>query len=158
MLLKETLKEMNRLKSNCSANRSIYALLMVHCLLLLLCYGHACAPNPCSKSRHATTEMSVANMRYPRSLTPSPTVARRRRLSCLRYLTRSQASFVKPGCSKLMSDVAVMFLGSLSGGTMLLCHYITSGYRLVIFLPLPLPLRYFQQRDVDFTLALLVLR
>ena len=35
MILKETLKEMDRLKSNCSANSSIYALLMVHCLLLL---------------------------------------------------------------------------------------------------------------------------
>ena len=76
MLLKETLKEMNRLKSNCSANSSIYALLMVHCLLLLHCYGHACAPNPCSKSMHETTETNNANMRYPKSLTPSPTVAR----------------------------------------------------------------------------------
>ena len=35
MLMKETLKETNRLKSNCSANSSIYALLIVHCLLLL---------------------------------------------------------------------------------------------------------------------------
>ena len=32
MTLKEVLKEMNRLKSNCSAKSSIYALLLVHCL------------------------------------------------------------------------------------------------------------------------------
>ena len=36
MLLKESLKQINRLKSNCSANSSIYALLMVHRLFLIL--------------------------------------------------------------------------------------------------------------------------
>ena len=36
IVMKETLKETNRLKSNCSANSSIYALLMRPCLLLLL--------------------------------------------------------------------------------------------------------------------------
>lgn len=47
MTLKETLKEMDRLKSNCSANSYIYALLIVRCLSLLFRYSHACAPNPC---------------------------------------------------------------------------------------------------------------
>ena len=81
MLLKETLKEMNRLKSNCSARRSIYALLMT--LLLLFLFAMAMfvhrihAPNPCSQSMHETTETTETNMRYPKSLTPSPTVARR---------------------------------------------------------------------------------
>ena len=40
MILKETLIEMNRLKSDCSAKSSIHALLMVHCHSLLLCNGH----------------------------------------------------------------------------------------------------------------------
>ena len=74
MLLKEALDETNRLKSNCSAKRSMYAFLMVHCLLLLSRYGYVRAPNPCFKSMHETTEKSNANMRYPKSLTPSPTV------------------------------------------------------------------------------------
>ncbi|KAM0803629.1 hypothetical protein BDR22DRAFT_42174 [Usnea florida] len=70
------LKEMNRLKSNRSANSSVYALLMVHCLLLLLYQEYAYAPNPCTESIHGTTETSNANMRYPRSPTPSPAVAK----------------------------------------------------------------------------------
>ena len=76
MLLKETLKEMNPLKSNCNANSSVYALLMVHCLLLLSCHEHACESNPCTESIHRSTETSNANMRYPRSPTPSPAVAK----------------------------------------------------------------------------------
>ena len=71
--MKETLKETNRLKSNCSANSSIYALLMVPCLLLLSQWpcGH------CTESMHRNnTETSHANMRYAKSLTPSPTVAK----------------------------------------------------------------------------------
>ena len=35
MLLEEALEEMNRLKSKRSVNSSVYALLMVHCLLSL---------------------------------------------------------------------------------------------------------------------------
>ena len=70
--LKETLKETNRLKSNYSVKKSIYALLIVPCLLLLFRYGHVRAPNPCFGSMHETTE---TNMRYPKPLTPSPTVA-----------------------------------------------------------------------------------
>ena len=66
MILKATLKEMSRLKSNCSVTSSIYALLMVHCLSLFFRHGYACAPNP---------ETSNANMRYPKPLTPSPNVA-----------------------------------------------------------------------------------
>ena len=65
MLLEETLREMNRLKSNCSAKRSIYALLMVHCLLLLFRYGHACAPNPCTESMpriHASDPCMIATV------------------------------------------------------------------------------------------------
>ena len=77
--MRETLKETNRLKRNCSANSSIYALLMGLCLLLLLRKGHvAFAPNPCIESMPETTETSNANMRYPKSLIPSPTVARNR--------------------------------------------------------------------------------
>ena len=38
--IKETLKETNRLKSNCSANNSIYTLLMRLYLLLLLRNGY----------------------------------------------------------------------------------------------------------------------
>ena len=80
MLLKETPKEMNRLKSNYSARRSIYALLMT--LLLLFLFAMAMfvhrihALNPCSQSMHETTETTETNMRYPKSLTPSPTVAK----------------------------------------------------------------------------------
>ena len=54
MPLKETLKEMSRLKSNCSANSSIFALLTVHY------YGYTCAPNPCMEpleSEHAMSEI-----------------------------------------------------------------------------------------------------
>ena len=65
ILLKETLKEINRLKGNCSANSSIYTLLVVRFLLLLFCF----------QSMHETTEMSNAIMRSPKSLAPSPTVA-----------------------------------------------------------------------------------
>ena len=84
MLLKETLKEMNRLKSNCSVNSSIYALLKGHRLLLLIRNGHvAIAPNPCTKQHRNNTETSHANMRYANSLTPSPTVANH---SCLRRI------------------------------------------------------------------------
>ena len=78
MTLKETLKEMNRLTSDCSARNSIYTLFMVHCLSLVFRYGYTYAPNPCFESMHETTETtetSNANMRYPKSLTPSPTVA-----------------------------------------------------------------------------------
>ena len=32
-------------------------------------------PNPCSESMHKTTETSNANIRYPKSLNPRPTVA-----------------------------------------------------------------------------------
>ena len=80
MLLKETLKEMNRLKSNCSARRSINALILVYCLLLLFAMAMPVhrihAPNPCSQSMPETTETNNAIMRYTNSLTPSPTVAR----------------------------------------------------------------------------------
>ena len=75
MQMKETPKEMNLLNSNCSAKSSIYAVLVVDCLLLLFCHGHACAPIPCSKSMRGTTETSSANMRYSKSPTLSPTVA-----------------------------------------------------------------------------------
>ena len=40
-------------------------------------HGHVRAPNPCTESMPETTEKSNANMRYPKSLTPSPTVARK---------------------------------------------------------------------------------
>ena len=40
MLLKETLKEINRLKSNCSVNSSIYILLKGYRLLLLIYNGY----------------------------------------------------------------------------------------------------------------------
>ena len=46
VLLKEILKEINRLKSNCSVNSSIYILFLVHCLLLLLFLQ-------CGESMHA---------------------------------------------------------------------------------------------------------
>ena len=44
-----------------------------------LSYGHDRAPNPCFESMHETTETSNANMRYPKSLNPSPTVVRSRK-------------------------------------------------------------------------------
>ena len=51
IVMKETLKVTNRLESNCSANSSIYALLMRPCLLLLFRNGHvAIAPNPCTET------------------------------------------------------------------------------------------------------------
>lgn len=68
ILLKETLKETNRLKSNFSAKSSIYALLMVHCPFLLslwLC----CAPNSCAESIPETTETNNAIMLHTESLT-----------------------------------------------------------------------------------------
>ena len=74
MLLKETLKGIFLLKSNYRANSSIYVLLVIHFLLLLFRCGHAYTSNPCSESMHETTETSNANMRYPKSLTLSPTV------------------------------------------------------------------------------------
>ena len=46
MTPKETLEEIDRLKSICSAKSSIYALLVVYCLSLLFRHGYACAPNP----------------------------------------------------------------------------------------------------------------
>ena len=61
--MKETLKETNRLKSNCSANSSIYALLMRPCLLLLFRNGHvAIAPNPCTETTPKRV-MRICNMR-----------------------------------------------------------------------------------------------
>ena len=74
--LKEILKEMNRRKSNCSSNSSVYARLMVRCFWLLFDMAmlvHCIyATNSCSQSMHETTGMS---MRYPKSPTPSPIVA-----------------------------------------------------------------------------------
>ena len=76
MLLKETLEEMSRLKSHCSANSILYILFLGHCFwplfatAILVHWIHA--PNPCSQSLHETTE---TNMRYPKSLTLNPTVA-----------------------------------------------------------------------------------
>ena len=69
MLLKETLKEMNRLKSNCSANSSIYALLKGHRLLLLIRNGHvAIAPNPCTKQhRNESCEYAICGITNPQS-------------------------------------------------------------------------------------------
>ena len=79
MTLKETPKEMNRLKSNRSAKNSIYALLIVHYLTLLFRHGHACARNPCTgsmpESMPETTELNIASIRYTKSLTPNPIVA-----------------------------------------------------------------------------------
>ena len=62
-------------ESNCSAKSNIHALIMVHCLTLLTPHDYACASNPRSESLHGTTETSNADMRCPKSLTPSPTVA-----------------------------------------------------------------------------------
>ena len=69
MLLKETLKEMNRLKSNCSVNSSIYALLKGHRLLLLVRNGHvAIAPNPCTKQhRNESCEYAICEITNPQS-------------------------------------------------------------------------------------------
>ena len=76
IVMKETLKETNRLKSKCSVNSSIYALLKGHGLLLLIRKGYmAITPNSCTKQHRNNTETSHANMRYAKSLTPSPTVA-----------------------------------------------------------------------------------
>ena len=94
MTLKETLKEMKRLKSNCSAKSSIYVLLMVRCLSLLFRHGNACAPNPCTELMPETTGTNDAIMRYTKSLTPSPTVARNHHGSLLLLdLFSSIASF-----------------------------------------------------------------
>ena len=73
MLLKETLKGMNRLKSNCSVRKQY------------LCTLHGTqssdsyrpvhqihTPNPCSKSMHETTETTATNMRYPKSEITNP--------------------------------------------------------------------------------------
>ena len=63
MLLKETLKETNRLKSHCSANSSSYALLMRPRLLLLLRNGPvAIAPNPCTETTPKRV-MRICDMR-----------------------------------------------------------------------------------------------
>ena len=76
IVMKETLKETNRLKSKCSVNSSIYTLLKGHGLLLLIRKGHiTITPNPYTKQHRNNTETSYANMRYAKSLTPSPTVA-----------------------------------------------------------------------------------
>ena len=50
MTVKETLEEMNRLKSNCNAKSNIYAFLVVYCLSLLSRYGYAYVPNPFLKA------------------------------------------------------------------------------------------------------------
>ena len=73
MLLKETLKEINQLKSNYSANSSIYTLLKGHRLLLLVRndygyshgHGHAWAPIHATPetlihATHETTETEYA--------------------------------------------------------------------------------------------------
>ena len=66
-LLKEIIKEMNRLKSNCSANSSVYTLFLVRRLLLLLSL-------PFAKSMHALIELrnapicEMSNCRIPRYL------------------------------------------------------------------------------------------
>ena len=75
---KETLKEMNRLKNNCSANSSI----MPSSWYVDSCFSFAIAmamhihwihaPNP---SVHETTEMGNTKIRYSKSLTPTSTVA-----------------------------------------------------------------------------------
>ena len=72
MILKEILKKMNRLKSSCSAKSSIYTLLLLHCLSLLFCHGHACPPNPFSESMHETNETNKANA-ISEINNPSPT-------------------------------------------------------------------------------------
>ena len=46
MIPRETLKELNRLKSKCSAKSSIYSPLMLHYFLLLFCHGRTSVPNP----------------------------------------------------------------------------------------------------------------
>ena len=61
--MKETLKETNRLKSNRSANSSIYALLKGHSLLLLVRNGYvAIAPNPCTETTPKLV-MRICHMR-----------------------------------------------------------------------------------------------
>ena len=80
MLLKETLKEINRLKSNCSTNSSIYTLLKGHRLLLLIRNGHmaitlnpytkhvAITPNPCTKQhRNESCEYAICELTNPQS-------------------------------------------------------------------------------------------
>ena len=76
IIMKETLKETNRLKSKCSINSSIYALLKGYGLLLLIRKRYmTITPNLCTKQHRNNTETRYANMRYAKSLTPSPTVA-----------------------------------------------------------------------------------
>ena len=65
-----TLKAMNRMKSNCSAESSIYELLIVH---LSPAIAHACAPNETPKSCLKTTGKNNAVMTYTKSLNSSPT-------------------------------------------------------------------------------------
>ena len=69
MLLKETLKETNRLKSNCTANSSIYALLMRLRLLLLFRNGlMAIALNPAPKQhRNDSCEYAICEITNPQS-------------------------------------------------------------------------------------------
>ena len=90
IVIKETLKETNRLKSKCSVNSSIYILLKGHGLLLLIRKGHmTIASNLYTKQHRNNTETSHANMRYAKSLTLSPTVASKLKLYKLReYLAK----------------------------------------------------------------------
>ena len=93
MLLKETLKEINRLKSNYSVNSSIYTLLKGHRLLLLIRNGHvaialnpctkhvAIAPNPCTKQhRNESCEYAICELTNPQSYYGENP---RSRMSCL---------------------------------------------------------------------------
>ena len=72
---------MNRIKNTCSANSSIYILFLGHCFLLWLwgyvaIFDYAKWVNRMRYTKWANlTETSHANMRYTKSLTPSPTVA-----------------------------------------------------------------------------------
>ena len=71
-------KPYERWEGNCSVKRSIYTPFIVHYLLLLamVIFVHQIyAPNLCFKSIYKTTETSNTNMRYLKSLTPSPIVA-----------------------------------------------------------------------------------
>ena len=65
------LKETNQLKSNCSARKqysyTLHGTLSPPSLTMAMCL--------CTESMHKTTETTDANMRYPKSLNPSPTVA-----------------------------------------------------------------------------------
>ena len=84
-----TLKEMNRLKSNCSATSSINALLIVHCLPLSFAMAMCHVPWPCAMAmpehpypcmkplKHESMPETSCDMRYTNSLTPSPTAAKR---------------------------------------------------------------------------------